>query len=548
MKSNISIYLKRGLFVFALLVLNIPAFGEDDLKALSNYLDQIIENKQQFTKQKEERINSLKQLLTEKEFSPEYEYEINIKLYYEYKKYRLDSAIYYIQRNLHIADSLQNIKFSQLSRIQLGSLFSYSGKHREAEQILKSINSRKLPKDLLPEYYEVYGRFFEHYGALTGQNKYVEYGQYRDSLIAVLDTATYLYKSNIATIYISQSKLDEAEKILSKLFETEEKYSPNYASITYNLGIINKIKNNPDLEKKYFTLSAISDIRSTIKENASFQRLASIYYNSGDIERAFRYTQSAIEDAVFSGVQFRTAEMSTFYSIINASYQQKLASSRTQLQVYVVLISFLSIFLVLLVAYVYKQMRKISVIKEELSLSNGKLIQLNNELNESNDYLFESNHIKEQYIVHFLDLCSDYITKLEDYRKTLNAMALNNQIEFLLKKLRSTTMVDDEIEELYKHFDGVFLGLYPTFVTDFNSLLAEDEQITLKSDDLLNRELRIYALLRLGITDSAKIATFLRCSLSTVYNYRTKIRNKAIVPRDEFEDIVTKIGSIHKSN
>lgn len=527
--------------------MHLSVFGKEDLKSLVDYLDHIITNKQQFIEQKEHRINGLKNLLTSASSSYEYEYELNLKLYDEYKKFKLDSAIYYIDRNLEIADSLKNAKLVQTSKIQLASLYSYSGMHRESEEILKNIKKRDIPKDLLPDYYEAYLRFFEHYSAVSFQYIYVNQIQsYRDSLMSVLDTTSYRYKINLAHKYINQGRIDDTEEILLKLLEEESIDTPNYAMITHYLGAVNKIKKDNDLEIKYYTLSAIADIKNSIKENASFQRLALIYYERGDIARAFRYTQSAIEDAVFSGVQFRTAQMTKFYSIINASYQEKEAKSKSQLQQNLILISILTLFLILLVIYVYVQMRKISRIKEELSLTNKKLTLLNDELNMSNDRLSEASHIKEQYIAHFLDLCSDYISKMEGYRKDLNKAALNNQFDKLMKMLKSTDFVDFEIEELYKNFDSVFLNLYPTFVSDFNSLLADDEQIILKSEDLLNKELRIYALLRLGITDSVKIASFLRCSISTVYNYRTRIRNKAIVPRDDFEEIVMKIGGMHK--
>ncbi len=217
------------------------------------------------------------------------------------------------------------------------------------------------------------------------------------------------------------------------------------------------------------------------------------------------------------------------------------------------LISILTVFLILLVAYVYKQMKKLSRIKEVLSETNKKLLGLNEEINGTNDLLnqrngqlWESNQIKEQYIAQFLDLCSTYIDKMEDHRKTLYKLGINRNYEELIKKLRSTTVVDKELDELYAHFDNTFLSLYPTFVSDFNSLLADDEQITLKAEDLLNKELRIYALLRLGITDSTKIAAFLRCSMSTIYNYRTKMRNKAAANREEFEDTVMKIGTMNR--
>lgn len=546
MKWITPIYVQRILLIFLLALLAAPMSAEDNLKVLSDYLDRIISDKQQFTEQKEQKIANLKRLLKDSDFSLEYEYEINAKLGEEYKKFILDSAIHYIERNVQIANELKNTKLMYASRIQLAALYSYSGMYRESEDILKNINSAQLPKELLADYYQAYCQFFDHYSTANYAGDYrKEYEIYRDSLMAVLDPASYTYKINVARKHLNSGEIEEAERVLIALLEAEDLDTPNYAVITYFLGSINRRKGKPDLEKYYYTLSAIADIKNSTKENASFRSLATLYYETGDIAKAFIYTQSAIEDAVFCNVQFRTAQLSRFYSIINAANQAKDAESKAQLQLYLASISVLSIFLILLVLYVYDQMKKLSRIREELSSTNSKLTSLNNELNEMNVQLSEANHIKEQYIVHFFDLCSTYINKIEDYRKNLSKLALNNQFDKLLKVLKSTSMVDNEIDDLYKNFDSIFLSLYPTFVSDFNSLLIKEEQIVLKSDDLLNKELRIYALLRLGITDSVKIADFLRCSISTVYNYRTKIRNKAVVPRDEFEDIIMKIGVLH---
>ena len=160
----------------------------------------------------------------------------------------------------------------------------------------------------------------------------------------------------------------------------------------------------------------------------------------------------------------------------------------------------------------------------------------------------DANAVKVQYIARFFDLCSMYIDKMDDYRKSLKKLAQDRKFDELNRRLKSTSMLEDEQDELYKNFDAIFLNLYPSFVEDFNALLTEDERIVLKQEDLLNKELRIYALLRLGITDSVKIASFLRCSLSTVYNYRTKVRNKAAISREEFEKMVMKIGTAHKTD
>lgn len=195
-------------------------------------------------------------------------------------------------------------------------------------------------------------------------------------------------------------------------------------------------------------------------------------------------------------------------------------------------------------------MRKILRIKRALAQSNEKLLKLNeklnamnSQLNDTNSQLCEISNVKEHYIAEFFDVCFSYISKMEKYQNVLYKYAINRYYEELIKKLKSSTLIDEELSALYARFDKVFLGLYPTFVSDFNALLKDEEQIVLKPDALLNRELRIYALLRLGITDSGKIANFLRCSTSTVYNYRTRMRNKAAVDRDAFENEIMKISS-----
>ena len=533
-----------------ILMLCISAYGKEDLNTLTDLLDELLDNKEQFDRQKEIRIDSLKRLLYVPSLRLEQEYDINFKLYDEYKKFRLDSAIYYMEKNVRITQKLDDVRRTYLSNIKLAILYSSSGRYRESEEILTSINSRKLPKDLLAEYYEAYCMFFGHYQSTSRQPKYrKQVEMYRDSILSVLEPYTYGYRIHLVQKLINSQQIIQAERIVWELLGEEEKDTPTYAIITYYLATINGLKGNPLQEKRYYTLSAIADVKNSTMENASCQRLALIYYQSGNIAKAFKYSQSAIDAAAFCNVQFRTAQMSEFYSIINASYRVQEAKSKNKLFFYLILISILTLFLILLVLYVYRQMRKLSRIKEELSKTNHKFIDLNKELNEKNELLnlrnnqlSNANLVKEQYIAQFFSLCSTYINKIEDYRKSLYKVALNNQMDKLFKMLKSTAVIDNEYDELYQHFDSIFLNLYPTFITDFNSLLSQDEQIVLKSGDLLNKELRIYALLRLGITDSAQIATFLRCSLSTVYNYRTKIRNKAAASREEFEDMVMNIG------
>ena len=527
-------------------------YADHALTRLTDSLDFVMLHKQEYIDEKEERIGQIKKMLHLHDISSVREYEINSALYLEYQKFNIDSALHYVNRNLQIANSRRSTYWKYESELRLVLLYSMCGMYGEAEKILESIDSHALPKRLLPDYYTVYCRFFEYYAASISRDQYTDqYKLYEDSLLSVLDTASFDYKSRMASRYFAVDET-KTEAILKELLESVEAGSPNYAIVTHALAILNQARGNEDEERKYFILSAISDLQNATRENASMQNLAEIAYKNNDLANAFKFTQSAIDDAIASGISFRVARIYKFYSIISANYQAKEAKVKSDLMNYFIMICVFSGFLVLLVIYIYIQWKKISKIKEELSESNAKFQKLNetlhnvNELlNEKNAQLVEVNHIKEQYIAQFFNLCSDYIGKMEDYQRTLYKLAINRHYEELIKKLRSTATVDSELNMLYGHFDSIFLSLYPTFVADFNALLMEGEKITLRPGNLFSTELRIYALLRLGITDTGKIASFLRCSMSTIYNYRTKMRNKANVDKEIFEQKVLQIGEVH---
>lgn len=542
--------LKNYLLFFLLVLLGNPMYASDSTDTILDKLNDALKNKQHYVQLREERILNFKKIKSE-DLTKEQEYNYNKTLYTEYQKFNSDSAIFYVKKNLKIAAELQNKDLLNLAQIQLVTLYSSSGKYRESEALIKSIDKKTLSKALLPNYYVAYREFFEHYAANSYSVQYMQQIQkYRDSLLMVLDPGSLNYKINKIQqgMYL---KMGTAEKQLKNLLAKTKEDNPQYAMITYLLGSIYERAHQLELRKKYYALSATSDLKNANKDNASLQELALVFYEVGDVDMAYKLTQSAIEDALYCNVQFRTLLMSEVYSIINTVYLEREAKRKTELQLYLLCISLLSAFLLVAIIYVYKQMKKVSRIRAELYETSEKLAELNKDITETNKQLqernaqlSESNHIKEEYIAHFFSLCSTYINKLENYRIILNKKATAKQFDEIYKMLKSTTLVDNELEELYKNFDIIFLNLYPTFVKDFNELLIKEEQIVLKQGELLNTELRIFALIRLGITDSVKIAAFLRYSLSTIYNYRTRARNKAAVSRNDFEEMVTKIGLI----
>ena len=227
----------------------------------------------------------------------------------------------------------------------------------------------------------------------------------------------------------------------------------------------------------------------------------------------------------------------------------RLVKQQEQMKWALVSISLLSLFLLLAIFYVYKQMKKVAAARREVIDANKRLKELNDELHLSNAQLKEANHsiaensyLKEEYIGRYMDQCSVYLEKMDNYRRSLGKIAATGNVEELYKNIKSSKFIEGELKEFYTNFDNTFLQLFPTFVEDFNALLADDEQISLKAGERMNTELRIFALIRLGITDSVKIAQFLRYSVTTIYNYRTKVRNKAAGDRDLLEQEVMTIG------
>jgi uncharacterized protein YfkK (UPF0435 family) len=513
-------------------------------------LDQTLKNKVQFTRDKEARLEFLKRSGADNS-NPLRRYGQNRTLYQEYLKFKIDSALSYAVWNLSIAKLLNRYDLEIETQLDIANLYFPLNKFLEANDILKSIDSKSLSKTQLEEYYLSEIEFYEHYITNNDNKEFkIKANQYRDSLLHIVDRQTMTYHINWSLKNIHSGKLKYAENYLLNVLKDKPVNTADHAMICYLLGLDYEMQQNKSEAIHFYALSAAGDVRLSIKDNAAMQALALLLYATGDIDHAYNCTQSAIEDALFCDAKFRTLHMSNFYAIVNKAYLQKEAKQKNQLKQYLLLISILSFFLVLTVIYVYKQMKRESRIKSELSITTRQLAELNKmigenntRLNQVNMQLLEANKVKEAYIANFFDLCSAYINKLENFRKSINKKA-SEQPDNLLKMLRSTTIVDNEVEELYKVFDSVFLSLYPNFIDDFNALLIPGEKIEIKHKGVLNTELRIYALIRLGITDSAQIAGFLRYSLSTIYNYRTSARNKAAVSRDLFEDSVMKISSI----
>ena len=540
------------IIVTGLLIPNL-LLGTENIDSLLKRLDVVVENFQIYSNQREENLTRLKDLLKYTS-SNEQQYKICAQLFDEYNFYKSDSALVYARKKLDIAQRLNNNRNISDAKLNLADILGTVGMYKEALDVLNSVNIGSL-KDLKGYYFHInrtiYGSMSDYAVSLQDKAQY-DYltAVYRDSILIVNPPSSSPHVMVRSDQLIVQKKFDEALVLLHNYYPTIEKNKHDQAIIAYILSMAYHGLNDRANEKKWLTISAINDIESATKQYVSLRNLAFFLYQEGDIDRAYHYIRRSLEDALFCNARLRAYEISQMLPIIDKAYQQQIQSSQRLMLISLISISLLSVFLVVAIVFIYRQMKRIYAARHELSQANMQLHELNHELQsmnrelkDTNYSLNEANVIKEEYIGRYMDQCSVYIDKMEDYRRQLSRIAAAGKLDELYIRIKSKQFIEDELTEFYHNFDITFLQLFPDFVEELNNLLIESEHIQIKHGQLLNTESRIYALIRLGINDSVKISHFLRCSLSTIYNYRTKIRNKAAGVRDEFEDKILLIGN-----
>ena len=516
-------------------------------------LDQAIKERPIYMEQKELKLVELKRQL-HRQIPDEERFAILGTLLDEYRSFNTDSALHMAEEREQIAIRLGNREYIDNARMNKADVLGMTGMYKEVMDLMRNIHIDRLPVDFHPYYYHIYRTVYglmADYAVTAYEKKlYTELtDKYRDSLLLVNKDNLLIHTLIQSDQYNVRNEYDKAIRLLTDYLALQKDYEHDVAICAYTLSESYRLKGDKEKEKEYLIVSAMADMKTAVREYISLRKLAVLLYQEGDIERAYSYVKICMEDAAACNARLRKLEILEIFPIINDAYQQKTEKQQEQMKWALVSISLLSLFLLLAIFYVYKQMKKVAAARREVIDANKRLKELNDELHLSNAQLKEANHsiaensyLKEEYIGRYMDQCSVYLEKMDNYRRSLGKIAATGNVEELYKNIKSSKFIEGELKEFYTNFDNTFLQLFPTFVEDFNALLADDEQISLKAGERMNTELRIFALIRLGITDSVKIAQFLRYSVTTIYNYRTKVRNKAAGDRDLLEQEVMTIG------
>jgi hypothetical protein len=496
--------------------------------SLYRVLDATLARRTDYTQRKEQRIDSLRRLL-QQALSDTLRYRLAGELYRETYTYRFDSAMHYVRLEQQMAERIKSERGIALGRIHQSVLLSTSGYFSESVANLASLRlPAKADADLLAAYYYAQEWAYSMWAEYSSDSIYApQYYRremaYQDSLIRVLPADSQPWHYWQAELAYRQQRYAEAEAHYRQALLGLRPDERLYAMTTYGLALVYARTNQPERYEEHLLLAAISDQMCPLKENLALQELAMYIYKvyPDRLAKANDYLQISMQDAQFYGNRLRLLEVAEKFPAIARSYQAWGEREHRRMMGALVVVTLLAVGLLASLGFLWRQLRRNRRQRVALAEMNAGLQQLN-------EALTSTNLTRERYVALFLDLCAAYISKLNNFQQLVKRKVLAKQAEDLVKMTNSTRLSEVDAKEFFVNFDTAFLNLYPDFVRSFNALLRPDAQIQLGRGDILNTELRIYALVRIGVKDSAKIATLLFYSPQTIYNYRSAVKARAI--------------------
>lgn len=530
-----------------------------ELEQLLHCLDNELDGSCKYVDERLRRIDFLHRMHDMAVVTDHLHYDMNRKLYDEYQSFQFDSALFYLTENISLAEKMADSGRKSEMSVELGHLYTISGMYLEAREVLSSqIDTSSMDNDGLLHYYMVQHRFYRDFREYSKNPLMTAmFGSRQDWYCSrILEM---LPEDDLRRMSILVKKaLDEEDYILADSVNMAAigrlpQESHEYAEHAYYQAIID-FKLERETFRHWYTRSAIADIKTATKDNASIACLArQLFEDRADLERAFRYIVASMDDAIFYNAKLRPWQVAQIMPLIEKSYNERIESVNHIRLMLTIIVGVCSVLLLMFASWsywTYRRMRRkaeeVDRMNRQISLANEELKAMNAKLSELNVAVSEANSIKEEYIALFLTMCSDYIDKMIGFQQDIKRKLTVGMGAELQKELSSSKLMKQELDNFYNMFDTAFLKLYPNFVEEFNSLLREEERIVLPKDALLNTELRIFALIRLGISDSTRIAVLLRYSVQTIYNYRLKMKKRSRFERDDFEKRLMGIGAYER--
>ncbi|MBN8877534.1 MAG: tetratricopeptide repeat protein [Sphingobacteriales bacterium] len=507
-------------------------------------------------------IDRLKQSLRDSGTSLYSVFNWQEKIYEAYKLFNYDSAYGYAVRLVNTSREMQDDRYRVAARLKLSFILLSAGLYKETYDSLSSMATRSVPDSLKGEYYALWGRYYYDLAGYANDHYHsVDYdiagGRYIDSALKYYSPSSFEYNYYKGLRYFKANRTKEASTFLEQLMNSSSLSDHQLALTASTLSGFYLQNGNIDKAIDLLIQATVADIKSSTKENGAIFHLAELLYKKGDIQHAVMCIESAVANAEFYGARQRKVQASSILPLIEGERINGIEAQKSLLIRYAVIVTVLVLTLLVLAWIIWRQVRKLKQAQQALTEANHrleesnrrledlnlKLEESNHRLEELNEKLEDSNKIKEEYIGFFFRADSEFYGKLDKIKSDIEKKLLERRyddIRFFLNKIDTRK----EKEELLHSFDIIFLKLFPNFLAEVNSLLREEEKIKLKEGELLITDLRIFALMRMGVTDPEKIAQILEYSVKTIYSYKSRIKNKAAIPGEEFEERIMQIKTL----
>ena len=531
--------MKRMLWMFPLVLMFHCTFATSTYDTLLARLNNVADQKDFFDVQKLHRIDSLKRMLhAGGNADLNLRYTISLNLYDEYKSFNYDEAFHYAQNMLQTGRLLNEPFKVAYGKIKLGFILLSSGMFKETFDSLKTVNVNLLPDTVKRDYYLLNARAYYDLADFA-KDKYYN-PLYNHQADAYVDSATalcspgsfeYMYYTGLKFL-----KSGDTRGAIGQLSLLINHYPLNYHQFAVAASTLSDIyirNNKTDSAIHFLILAAMADIRSSTKEAAAMLNLAQLLHKKGDNKNASLFIKKATDDAIYYGARQRKIQISDILPVIDSEIVHSVEEQRQLWFSYTLFLLVLSFIILVFALIIYKQLQK-------LKIADKVILETNHHLQETIGKLDEANSIKDKYIGYYFNLISVYISKLENFKKSIDNKLTTKKFDDI-RVLVNNINLTKEREELLANFDQAFLKIFPNFVAEFNTFFVENNQVRPIPDHLLNTDLRIFALIRLGVTSTEKIANILDYSVNTIYNYRTRVKSKSKISNDDFEEAIMSI-------
>lgn len=533
--------------VISLLLIIMPFSAcAEDIRSVYTKLDEAISNTEKYKAEKQKSIEKQK-LLLRLARNADGLYEHSMALYLEYRVFQNDSALTFLFNCIDLAKKMKRSDLESYCNLLVAHQYVVSGYFTNAEQYFENVNPRLFKGEQLNTYYyyknHLYRELEQYCSDEVLRQRYRGLAlTYLDSVNSTLKPEYELYYQRRCISLFFKQEYEKAMRINDEWMKNVRPRTRGYANMAYYRSEIYRIRHKPEKQKYWLALGAICELECAINNQTSLWNLAQIMQNDGDLKRAFNYIDVSWRCISYFSPHKRSWVVVPILTSINENYRGRLNNMNTNLLSLSVIVGFLSVFLLVALFVVLKDRKVITKSKVDVQQAYEALSGLNEELKLLNARLVDSNRVKDEYITYFFHICLKYIEKLDNFRIKVNRNLKANQIKYTIQFTDSEQLKEDEMKGLLNHFDTVFLHLFPSFIVDFNKLLRDDCKTFPKESGTLNTPLRIFALIRLGITESSNIAEFLDYSPNSIYAYRARIKNGAIGNRADFERQVMEIG------